>query len=77
MTARANIFMVNRAAKIDTQRHRNTTRAAMASGYGGAYGAESSRNRNSRGPTTPVYQIDFSAVAAGKRVASTKRRVRW
>eukprot|EP00814_Leptocylindrus_danicus_P001131 CAMPEP_0116029254 /NCGR_PEP_ID=MMETSP0321-20121206/16030_1 /TAXON_ID=163516 /ORGANISM="Leptocylindrus danicus var. danicus, Strain B650" /LENGTH=525 /DNA_ID=CAMNT_0003503595 /DNA_START=21 /DNA_END=1598 /DNA_ORIENTATION=- len=50
----------------------------MASGYnGGGYGAESSRNRNSRGPTTPVYQIDFSAVAAGKRVASTKRRVRW
>lgn len=25
----------------------------------------------------PVYQIDFSAVAAGKRVASTKRRIRW
>lgn len=26
---------------------------------------------------TPVYQIDFTAVASGKRVASTKRRVRW
>jgi hypothetical protein len=25
----------------------------------------------------PVYQIDFSAVAAGKRVAATKRRIRW
>eukprot|EP00525_Craspedostauros_australis_P004947 CAMPEP_0198128392 /NCGR_PEP_ID=MMETSP1442-20131203/49243_1 /TAXON_ID= /ORGANISM="Craspedostauros australis, Strain CCMP3328" /LENGTH=32 /DNA_ID= /DNA_START= /DNA_END= /DNA_ORIENTATION= len=25
----------------------------------------------------PVYQIDFAAVAAGKRVASTKRRIRW
>lgn len=25
----------------------------------------------------PVYQIDFSAVAAGKRLAATKRRVRW
>lgn len=24
-----------------------------------------------------VYQIDFTAVAAGKRIASTKRRVRW
>jgi len=24
-----------------------------------------------------VYQIDFTAVASGKRVASTKRRVRW
>ena len=25
----------------------------------------------------PVYQIDFSATAAGKRVASTKRKIRW
>jgi hypothetical protein len=25
----------------------------------------------------PVYQIDFACVAAGKRVASTKRRIRW
>ena len=25
----------------------------------------------------PMYQIDFSAVAAGKRVAATKRRIRW
>lgn len=25
----------------------------------------------------PVYQIDFSAVASGKRIASSKRRVRW
>eukprot|EP00567_Pseudictyota_dubia_P009033 CAMPEP_0197460968 /NCGR_PEP_ID=MMETSP1175-20131217/55285_1 /TAXON_ID=1003142 /ORGANISM="Triceratium dubium, Strain CCMP147" /LENGTH=293 /DNA_ID=CAMNT_0042996149 /DNA_START=337 /DNA_END=1215 /DNA_ORIENTATION=+ len=25
----------------------------------------------------PVYQIDFTAVASGKRVAATKRRVRW
>jgi hypothetical protein len=25
----------------------------------------------------PIYQIDFSAVAAGKRVAATKRRIRW
>jgi hypothetical protein len=25
----------------------------------------------------PVYQIDFQAVAAGKRIATTKRRVRW
>ena len=27
--------------------------------------------------TYPVYQIDFTAVASGKRIASTKRRVRW
>lgn len=26
---------------------------------------------------TPIYQIDFSAVSAGKRVAATKRRIRW
>jgi hypothetical protein len=25
----------------------------------------------------PVYQIDFGASAAGKRVAATKRRIRW
>lgn len=25
----------------------------------------------------PVYQIDFSAVASGKRIATTKRRIRW
>mmetsp|Transcript_80181 Transcript_80181/g.120511 ORF Transcript_80181/g.120511 Transcript_80181/m.120511 type:complete len:620 (+) Transcript_80181:131-1990(+) len=25
----------------------------------------------------PVYQIDFSAAAAGKRVAATKRKIRW
>lgn len=31
----------------------------------------------SRNFSFPVYQIDFSAVAAGKRVAATKRRVRW
>lgn len=31
----------------------------------------------SRNMNTTVYQIDFSAVAAGKRLASTKRRIRW
>jgi hypothetical protein len=37
----------------------------------------------SRGPTpvvnagAPVYSIDFGAQAAGKRIATTKRRVRW
>ena len=31
----------------------------------------------SRSFSFPVYQIDFSAVAAGKRVAATKRRIRW
>jgi hypothetical protein len=25
----------------------------------------------------PVYQIDFAAAASGKRVAATKRRIRW
>ena len=30
---------------------------------------------NARVPV--VYQIDFTAVASGKRIASTKRRVRW
>jgi hypothetical protein len=25
----------------------------------------------------PVYQLDFSVAAAGKRVASSKRRIQW
>jgi len=25
----------------------------------------------------PVYQIDFSAVASGKHIAASKRRIRW
>jgi hypothetical protein len=25
----------------------------------------------------PVYLIDFTAVASGKKIAGTKRRVRW
>ena len=25
----------------------------------------------------PSYQIDFTAVASGKRIAATKKRVRW
>ena len=25
----------------------------------------------------PVYQIDFTSVASGKKIAGTKRRVRW
>lgn len=31
----------------------------------------------SREIRSPVYQIDFTAVDAGKRIASTKRRIRW
>lgn len=30
-----------------------------------------------RGVSQAVYQIDFTAVASGKRIANTKRRVRW
>ena len=32
------------------------------------------RSNGGRGQT---YQIDFTAVASGKRIASSKRRVRW
>lgn len=31
----------------------------------------------SRAIRSPVYQIDFTAVDAGKRIASSKRRIRW
>jgi len=36
-----------------------------------------SRPRSGGAAGSPVYQIDFTAIAAGKRIASTKRRVRW
>eukprot|EP00980_Cylindrotheca_fusiformis_P007055 scaffold1481_cov137-Cylindrotheca_fusiformis.AAC.9 len=39
------------------------------------YIMSSSRPSSSRQPQ--VYQIDFTAVASGKRIASSKRRVRW
>ena len=35
----------------------------------------SPQRRNNDVPV--LYQIDFTAVAAGKRVASSKRRIRW
>ena len=41
------------------------------------------KNKMSKAPSRklsvrfPVYQIDFSAVACGKNVASSKRRIRW
>lgn len=34
-------------------------------------------NNQSPGNQSHVYQIDFTAVASGKRIASSKRRVRW
>ena len=47
----------------------------MAS-YGG--GAASLQRRSDQGQQpSHIYQIDFAAVASGKRIASTKRRVRW
>lgn len=43
--------------------------AYVPPGAGGAAGR--------RGGVSDTYQIDFTAVASGKRIASTKRRVRW
>ena len=37
-------------------------------------GGGGTRSNGGRGQT---YQIDFTAVASGKRIASSKRRVRW
>mmetsp|Transcript_12475 Transcript_12475/g.15639 ORF Transcript_12475/g.15639 Transcript_12475/m.15639 type:complete len:573 (+) Transcript_12475:172-1890(+) len=34
-------------------------------------------HRVNRGGMSTVYQIDFTAVACGKRIATSKRRVRW
>lgn len=35
------------------------------------------QNNSGSGNQSHVYQIDFTAVASGKRIASSKRRVRW
>jgi len=37
----------------------------------------SSRRAPNVPPNRPLYAIDFTAVACGKRIANTKRRVRW
>ncbi len=34
-------------------------------------------SRSGGGANRPLYAIDFTAVACGKRIANTKRRVRW
>ncbi|KAL3910014.1 MAG: hypothetical protein SGILL_007858, partial [Bacillariaceae sp.] len=47
-------------------------RSITTSGAGGAQGQQPSQAK-----IPQVYQIDFTAVASGKRIASTKRRVRW
>lgn len=47
----------------------------MAS-YGGSAASLQRRSDQGQQPSH-IYQIDFAAVASGKRIASTKRRVRW
>jgi len=41
---------------------------------GGGPASAASKKPSSR---FPCYQIDFTAVASGKVVATTKRRIRW
>jgi hypothetical protein len=53
---------------IDLALHYTTTPA-------GAFTMSSSNPNSAKQPQ--VYQIDFTAVASGKRIASSKRRVRW
>ena len=50
--------------------------AAAGSGGGGPAGPVSPTGR-AFAQRFPVYQIDFTSVASGKKLASTKRRVRW
>jgi len=46
--------------------------------YEGAYVSPGAGSAMTKKPgSSPVYQIDFTAVASGKRIASTKRRIRW
>jgi len=42
-----------------------------------ALAVNNAAERPSQAKQAHVYQIDFTAVASGKRIASTKRRVRW
>lgn len=43
-----------------------------------AYAANNASGSNNNWSSRfPVYQIDFTAVASGKRVATSKRRIRW
>lgn len=39
--------------------------------------SDNSRSNGHSGANRPLYAIDFTAVACGKRIANTKRRVRW
>jgi len=36
-----------------------------------------SNNANVAAPTALCYQVDFNAVATGKVIAMSKRRIRW
>ena len=49
--------------------------AAAAAGSGG--GGPVSPTGRAFAQRFPVYQIDFTSVASGKKLASTKRRIRW
>lgn len=48
-------------------------------GQGFSYYANDNRGIQGRGgpPGTPVYQIDFNAIASGKMIAMTKRHIKW
>jgi len=62
------IIVVAGIDQVIQRTYQQPTSITMSSPYA------SPRGGNTR---APVYQIDFTAVASGKRIASTKRRVRW
>lgn len=74
---------------LDQNPNKKSAQKARKMSQGGYYGNPPPGTGYNGGPpppppgqgrpdgTYPVYQIDFTAVASGKRIASTKRRVRW
>ena len=80
-------FEISSQSMATTRKHKKHKPSKMS--QGGYYGNPPPGTGYNGGPpppppghgrpdgTYPVYQIDFTAVASGKRIASTKRRVRW
>ena len=65
--------MADFAYRPGTNPNAPPSRSAAATGSGGPV----SPTGRAFAQRFPVYQIDFTSVASGKKLASTKRRVRW
>jgi len=62
---------------LSIPRSKHCTMSAPAASAMTARATSSAHSMPSTSKQPQVYQIDFTAVASGKRIAATKRRVRW